>query len=144
MKTTFVSTLASSVATRQSVMSLQSQLTIDQNELASGKVNDLGLSLGNETGQTFDLTQQQSLMQTILDTNGQISTRLSAVQNAADAVQASAQNFLKTLISAQGGAISQSLVQSQAQSNLQDLISTSTPLSPANMCLLATIREQRR
>jgi flagellar hook-associated protein 3 FlgL len=123
MKTTFVSTLASSAATRQSVMSLQSQLTIDQNELASGKVNDLGLSLGNETGRTFDLTQQQSLLQTTLDINGQISTRLSAVQNAADAVQASAQNFLKTLISAQGGAISQSLVQSQAQGNLQDLIS---------------------
>jgi flagellar hook-associated protein 3 FlgL len=123
MKTTFVSTLANSTAARQSVMSIQSQLTTARNELASGKVDDLGLSLGNETGQTFDLTQQQSLLQTTLDTNSQVSTRLAAVQNAADALQSGAQTFLKTLIGAQGGSMSQSLLQSQAQSNLQDLIS---------------------
>jgi len=123
MKTTYVSTLANSTAARQSVLSLQSQLVKAQNELASGKVDDLGLALGNETGQTFDLSQQQSLLQTTIDTNNVVSTRLAAVQNAADGLQSSAQSFLKTLLGAQGGSISQSLVQTQAQGNLQDLIS---------------------
>jgi flagellar hook-associated protein 3 FlgL len=123
MKTTFVSTLTNSTAVRQSVLSLQSQLVKAQNELASGEVDDLGLSLGNETGQTFDLSQQQSLLQTTIDTNNGVSTRLAAVQNAADGLQSSAQTLLKALIGAQAGSISQSLAQSQAQGNLQDLIS---------------------
>jgi flagellar hook-associated protein 3 FlgL len=81
MKTTFVSTLATSNAARQSVASLQAQLAKAQNELASGKVDDLGLSLGNQTGETFALAQQQSLLQTTIDTN-LLGTRLSAAQDA--------------------------------------------------------------
>jgi flagellar hook-associated protein 3 FlgL len=123
MKTTFVSTLATSNAARQSVASLQAQLAKAQNELASGKVDDLGLSLGNQTGETFALAQQQSLLQTTIDTNNLVGTRLSAVQDATNGLQTTAGNFLNTLIAAQSGSVNPQLVQSQAQQNLQDLIS---------------------
>jgi flagellar hook-associated protein 3 FlgL len=122
MQTTFISTLAASTAMRQSILNMQAQLADAQKEVATGRLADVGLSLGGQTGQTVSLRNEQSRLQTITNTNSIVSTNLSATSQALTDLQTTAQGVLNTLVSNSGSNPSAQAIQSQGASALQSLI----------------------
>ena len=58
MKSTFISTRAISEATRLSMVKMQSKLLVAQKEVATGRLADVGKSLGHQAGQTVSLRQE--------------------------------------------------------------------------------------
>jgi flagellar hook-associated protein 3 FlgL len=123
MQTSFISTQAISSAMRQSILSMQTELAQATKEQATGRVADVGLSLGAQSGQTVSLRGEQSQLQTITDTNAVVSTRLSTTVQALTGIQETAQTFLNNLTTDQTGQTSASVIQQQAQNGLQSLIS---------------------
>ena len=118
------SSLSISETLRSSVQRLQSELTKKQTELASGKLADTGLVLGNRTGQINAVQQQQDRLKTYSDTNALAGTRLEASQTALDSISTTAQGFLGNLIAGQGANVDPKLVGAQAAAALQSLIPT--------------------
>ena len=102
---------------------MQTQLTQAQTEVSTGQVADIGLTLGASTGQFVSLTQQLSGLQTITDTNNLVSTRLSATNSAMSDILSTAQGFLKDLVTDQNDTTDPALMQQQAMTSLQSLIS---------------------
>ena len=98
----YISTQSISSSLRQSVLNLQSELNVSQTEVSTGNYADIGLSLGAATGSSVSLQAQNSLLQTISDTNSAASTQLSATQNGLGSLQSSAQSLLNSLIAASG------------------------------------------
>lgn len=123
MKTSSVSTSAIAEAMRLSMAKLQSQLADAQKEVSTGRYADVGLALGNKTGQSVSLRQEMARLQSIIDSNGTVATRLDATQSALQSAAGSAQDFINQLVSARTGSV-QSSVQGEAQSGLNSLIST--------------------
>ena len=78
MKTTFTSTSAISAATRLTMAKLQSQLADAQKEVSTGRYADVGATLGSRTRQSVSLRQEQARLQSIMDSNGPVATRLDA------------------------------------------------------------------
>ncbi len=118
----YISSYSISSALRQSVLTAQSNLATAEQEVSTGTYADVGLQLGATTRQDFSLRAEESLMQTISDTNNVASTRLSSTQTVLGTLQTTAQDFLNSLISTTGTTSASSL-QNAAQNGLQSLIS---------------------
>jgi len=82
MKTSYISTSSLSAATRLSLSKTQAKLAEAQKEVTTGRLADVGASLGYKTGQTLSLRQEHARLTTIVDTNSVVSTRLTATQAA--------------------------------------------------------------
>lgn len=80
MKTANISTLAISLALRNSTSRLQGSLPRLQQELVTGKHNDAGLALGAESRKLASFINDIDHTQRLVDTNLQVSTRLSTLQ----------------------------------------------------------------
>jgi flagellar hook-associated protein 3 FlgL len=124
MKTTFVSTQAVSNATRLSMIKMQSELAKASKEMSSGRLADVGMGLGSRTGHAVQLRQELSQINTILDTNGLVRSRLDTTQAALDGLLGTAEDFLGTLITVRDGSAGGLVVKSQANLNLKGLIGT--------------------
>lgn len=121
MKTTYISTSAISAATRQSIFKTQEKLAAAQKEVTTGRLADVGASLGYKTGQTISLRQDHARLKTIIDTNSVVSTRLSASQAALKSISDDAQLFVGQLIGARNTASGPTVVQNQAKTALVSL-----------------------
>src|SRR5581483_2845384 len=97
MQTSYISTQAINGAMRQSIMGLQTKLAQAEKEQSTGQLADVGLTLGAQTRQTVSLRAQQSQLQSITDSNGIVSTRLSSTVQALTGIQQSAQGLLNNL-----------------------------------------------
>jgi flagellar hook-associated protein 3 FlgL len=124
MKTTFISTSAISAATRASIMKVQQQLSDAQKEMSTGRYADVGKVLGYNTGQVISLRQQHTRLQTIVDTNKTVSSRMEVTQNALQSLIDNAQAFVKQLISSRNGSATSSVAQTDAQTGLNTFIDT--------------------
>jgi flagellar hook-associated protein 3 FlgL len=118
MKTTFVSTSSISAATRQSIQQTQVKLAEAQKEVTTGRLADVGASLGYKTGQTLSLRQDHARLTTIIDTNSVVSTRLSATQAALKSMSDDAQLFVSQLIAARNTDSGPTVLQNQAEAAL--------------------------
>jgi flagellar hook-associated protein 3 FlgL len=118
MKTTFLSTSSLSAATRLSVMQTQAKLAEAQKEVTTGRLADVGASLGYKTGQSLSLRQDYSRLQTIIDTNSVVSTRLSSTQASLKSLADDAQLFVSQLIAARNTDSGPNVVQGQAKAAL--------------------------
>lgn len=118
---TYISTASASLMLRQSVLRLQTACAKAQTEVSTGKVADLGLALGFNTGRTVSLTQDQSQLQAITDTNAVVSTRLTATQTALDSTSTTAQSLSNALIAGGSDATSGAAFVAQAKAALQSL-----------------------
>lgn len=116
-----ISGLATSDAMRIALQKIQLQLAKGQKELASGTVADEGLTLGSRVGQAFSLSNQQSQLSAIQDTNKLASTRMSALQTSMSALAKSAQDFSGQLMAARSTTDTASNIADQAKSMLQNL-----------------------
>jgi flagellar hook-associated protein 3 FlgL len=124
MKTTFISTQAISQATRLSLMKLQSRLQIAQKEVASGRLADVGLSLGAKTGESVSLRQEHQRLTAMKDTNAEVSSRLDLSQTALKGMIQTAQDFLSQLIGARDSESGPTVIQTQATTGLNSFIDT--------------------
>src|SRR5262249_53889344 len=109
-------------AMRQSILDAQSKLAIAEKEQASGRLADVGLSLGSQTRQTVSLRAQQSQLQAITDSNAIVATRQASTVDALGGIQATAQGFLTKLTTDHSNATSPQIIQQQAENGLQALI----------------------
>jgi len=121
MKTSLVSTSAISLAAQLSVARLQAQLVDAQKEVSTGRYADVGATLGNKTGQSVSMRQEQARLQAIIDSNGPVATRLDATQSTLKSIASQAQSFLNDLMASRTGDV-QSSLQGEAASGLKSLI----------------------
>lgn len=134
MKTTFISTSALSAATRVSLIKTQTKLADAQKEVTTGRLADVGATLGYKTGQTVSLRQDHARLKTIIDTNSVVSTRLSATQAALKSLSDDAQLFVSQLIAARNRDTGAAVVQGQAEAALTSFTNTvNTALDGAHL-----------
>ena len=123
MKTTSISTSAIAAATRLSLSKLQLQLVDAQKEVSTGRHADVGASLGAKAGQTVSLRQEHTRLQSIVDSNASVATRLDTSQAALKSIADDAQAFIQQLSSARIGDV-QGVLQGQGRAALASLIGT--------------------
>lgn len=117
---TYISSLSLTTPMRQSVQQIQSSLSQITNEMSSGKKDDLGLSLGAQTGNALSLQSEMDRLNSYTNTNTLATSRLSSTSNALTAMVSSAQSVAADLIQATGVG-SSSTLQSSAQDALNSL-----------------------
>lgn len=119
-----ISTPALIAAPRLSVTQAQTALSKAQIELSSGKLADIGLGLGDETGQYVSYNAQQSRLEALTQGNVTTATRLSTTTTSLDALRTTANTFMSALTEATtSGSIPDSLVISSGN-NLDALVAT--------------------
>jgi flagellar hook-associated protein 3 FlgL len=111
---------------RPTIEKLQSRLVNAQKEAATGRIADVGLSLGYKTAQSVSLRQQLHQLESLTQTNTGVTATMGATQTALTSVASTAQTFLNALMFAQsdGSGAGQQALQSQARSGLQSLTET--------------------
>jgi len=124
MTSTFISTSALSEATRSSLMKLQTKLAQAQKEVATGRLADVGLSLGFKTGQAVSLRQEHARLQSITETNGLVASRLDATQAALQSLVDAAQSFQSELLGARNSDTGPKIIQGQARTALSAFADT--------------------
>jgi flagellar hook-associated protein 3 FlgL len=121
MKTSFVSSAAVSQAMRYSLIRSQGDLVKAQKEVSTGKVADAGLALGARTASSISFARDLERLSGIVDSNGLVSSRLSATQKALDQITLAAQDFLATLTSASSGDALSDVTQASGEATLEAL-----------------------
>ena len=91
--------------------------------VSTGNYADIGQTLGAQTGENVSLQAQNSLLQTITDTNQTVATRLSPTETILGNLRTNARIF-STLLENNGSTSNASAIQATGQSDLQDLISS--------------------
>jgi len=126
---TAISTATMSALTQTSVVRLQARLSKAQGELASGRLADIGLSLGSQQGESVSLRQTLDTLDAFSSSNAVVSTRLGATQEALTSLAATGSGFAANLLTALSTGTSATVLQqsaSQALSSITDVLNTST------------------
>jgi flagellar hook-associated protein 3 FlgL len=124
MKSTFISTRAISEATRLSMLKMQAKLLVAEKEVATGRLADVGKSLGHQAGQTVSLRQEHMRLSTIIDSNTEVATRLDLTQASIKQILDGAQAFLGQLIGARNSETGPGVIKGQADGAQGALIDT--------------------
>ncbi len=122
MPATFTSTRSLDDANRLNILKLQSQLVTAQQELSSGRLADVGLTLGGRTSETVSLRQQYARLTTIKETNSTVTTRLDVTQTTLQSFSDTAQKFISTLLGSRDTDVGPSVSQGEAKANLVALM----------------------
>ena len=117
----FISTVALSQETRQSIARLQARLVEAQVEMQTGRHADVGLTLGAKTGISVALRQDRTQLQTIRDSNGLVATRLTASQEGLQNISDQAQALLAAVVRAKSTSLSDTTVIAEARAGLNSL-----------------------
>lgn len=123
MKITGVSTAALSQSLRFSLVRAQAELVKAQQEAQTGQVADAGLALGAGAAKAVSFSRDMDRIQSIVDTNGLIKSRLSATQDALGQLKTGADGFLNTLVIGVSDASTAAEAKGAAQSMLASLTS---------------------
>jgi flagellar hook-associated protein 3 FlgL len=118
MKTTTVSTAALTNATRETRTNLQVKLAEGQKEATTGRLADVGLSLGYLTQRTVSLRQDLDRLTTFKDTNTVATSRLELSQTTLEGVGDAAQGFLQSLVAARSARLSDGVAVTDAKQKL--------------------------
>ncbi|MGE0212581.1 MAG: flagellar hook-associated family protein [Parvibaculaceae bacterium] len=122
MKTSLLSTLSMTEATRQTLFRLQRDLVTAQKEATTGRLADVGLSLGQRTGQVVSLRYDHARLEGMVDTNGLVGARLDVTQHALGSVLETANDFLSSLMAGRSSQIGADVIQPGARTTLDALI----------------------
>src|SRR5690606_3795457 len=88
---------------RYSTMRTQVELAKAQKERDTGKVADSGIALGARTAQTVAFTRDIERLNGIVDSNGLVTARLKATQDAITSLSSAAQELLGALTASSSG-----------------------------------------
>lgn len=124
MKTAFISTLSLANTTRSSIMDQSISLSRLQKEVSSGRKFDVGLDLGIGTGETISLRSEFARLNTIVDTNALVTSRLDVTEKAMINLRDSGQDLLSTLVASIGSETGREVTIADAKNNLQQLVAT--------------------
>lgn len=118
MKVAFISTAAIAQTTRHSISETQSNLLKAQEELATGRHQDVGLELGYRTGRAVAMRQQFDELSAIGENNGVLAERLDVTQNALGQMVERAQSMMATLLGARNSSDGPAVAAAQAHVTL--------------------------
>ncbi len=121
MLTAYTSTQALNDGNRINILRLETRLLKAQQEVATGRLADVGATIGGRTRETISLRQQYARLTTLSETNGFVKTRIDASQTVLGSLVASAQGFVNAAISsrdAENGAV---IAQQQAKAAIVHL-----------------------
>ena len=124
MKTTFVSTVAVASVTRQSILKTQGELVGAQKEVTTGRLADVGRTLGTRTGQAVSLRQEHARLGTFMATNEMAGSRLETTQLTLDQLRETADGFLASLVSTRDTTTGAKALGQQAAEGLKGLIAS--------------------
>jgi flagellar hook-associated protein 3 FlgL len=122
MVSPFISTQALNNGTRLNILKLQNRLLTAQQEVASGRHADVGVTLGGRTSETVSLRQQQARFTTIIQTNSVVTTRLDVSETTLEGYANSAQGFVSTLLASRDTENGPTVSQGEARAALVSLI----------------------
>lgn len=120
--TSYISTQTIASSMRQSIVRMQSELAAGEVELSTGQHADIGLTLGARTGESVALQTEASLLQTIVETNQIVATRLNTTVRVLGDLLDTAQDLLEALLQGNGTNQNASAIQASAESALSGLI----------------------
>lgn len=123
MKANSVSSAGLSNAMRYSQTRMQVDLVKAQKELDSGRVADLGLALGARTAQSVTFARDLDRLDSIIDSNALVSSRLKSTQDALGQLNSQAQTLLSSLLSTTSGDLTESITSSSGTAALKSLTS---------------------
>lgn len=109
---------------QQSISKLQTELGDLSTELSTGTYADVGVSLGSETGTLVSFQSENTILQSMTQTNTLASTRLGTTQTILQNVQASAQSLLNALLANDGSKKDPGAIVATAKSDLAAMISS--------------------
>ena len=98
MEANYISTASLRNQPRLEINRLQSELSERTKELATGRVADVGLSLGSDTGRMVALRNEITLMETLMRSNGTAAARLTLIQAGLSDIGENAGEVLEALI----------------------------------------------
>lgn len=120
-----ISSLSFNAATRATIMRIQSDLKDASSELSSGRLVDVGMTLGRLTGEAVQYHSQESSIQKMQDSNKLVTSRLELMTDTMDALRTSAQSVagnLTTLMSDVNNKVAVTAVQDTAKASLASMI----------------------
>lgn len=123
MKTTSVSSSAMSNAMRYSQSRMQAELVKRQKEMDTLRVADLGLALGARTSQSVTFARDLERLNSIVDSNKLISSRLSTTQDALGKMGDAAQRLLTAVTTAASGDPGSNVTRDAGKAALQSMTS---------------------
>lgn len=117
-----VSSYSLTAAPRSAVSRAQHELRIAQKEMATGRLADVGLTLGLETSRTLSMRAEKDLVDSYRTTNSLLLQRFSLMQNSLGTVADTAQQFLDSLIANGSSDTAMRVNVAAAQEGLEQLV----------------------
>jgi flagellar hook-associated protein 3 FlgL len=124
MATTFISSNAITTTLRNAAMKSQVAVSRATKEATTGRLADVGLSLGALAGRDVVLRAELLDVDKLVDTNGLVSGRLDTAQQRVGELIETAEAFQKDLLAARNSANGGNVIAQSAGANLQSLIAT--------------------
>lgn len=122
MKSAYISTLNWTTSSLSSMNRLQNEISKTTEEISSGRVSDVGLTLGMQTGQSVSLYATKASIEAQTQSNTFASSIADASQNALTQIRTSASDYLANLITATSSGSDPETVVSQASTMLSAVI----------------------
>lgn len=121
MKTTIISTANLWNAPRSNLSKMQAELAKSTREMATGRDADVGLRLGNRTGEAFSARQELAHLQGYVDGNANVLVRLNGANSGLDQIRNSTDKLLSSIISVPSGDRNADVIKMQADGALKAL-----------------------
>lgn len=102
MKTSFISNLAVQSAMRSTINQVQNELIQSQKEVVTGRLYNIGETLGGTTTRALDLRRERDMMDNLMSTNSVVTQRLSSSQMALETISNAGQTALNTYVALAG------------------------------------------
>lgn len=118
MKTSFISSYATSQSVRYQMTRMQADLIKAEKEVVTGRVADPGLHLGARTGQSLSVQREMGRLKGIIDTNAIAAARMSSTQSNLTALGEQAEKFLSTLVASSAGTVGPAITRTDAVTTL--------------------------
>jgi flagellar hook-associated protein 3 FlgL len=124
MSTTFISTNAISTTLRISSMKSRAGLSLATKEATTGRLADVGQSLGALAGRDVVLRAELLDVEKLVDTNELVAGHLDVAQQRVSVLIETAESFQKDLLAARNSANGGGIIAQPAAANLQSLLAT--------------------
>lgn len=124
MKVSFVSSQAISQAMRYQMLRMQGDLTKANTEVVTGRVADVGLTLGSRTGVAVSFHREVDRLKGLIDSNSFAATRLEATQVGLKEMTDEASKLMSALTTALATSSNPSIARQEADAVLGALTST--------------------
>lgn len=122
MRTTFVSTASLLNTPRFGIQRMQSNIVRLNQEVVTGRMADIGLNLGADTGRSLTLHIDTQALDALSTNNQLVTTRLQQTQTALDSLRTGADDFIKQLNAARADPLSVGALPGLGEAGLQSFI----------------------